>query len=343
MNYNLQTDVEPYSTYVIPTSIQFNYWLNLSRERNIEALYKRTRNVLYSNRLKEKWITEDYVEKKMQKFNMAYWSVKQLFQEIDRNNWNRYFDHIIWVLNLILEESENPTMLKVLISLNHDIMEDTDISFQWLKEYYWEKVALWVLLISKKPFVNYIENEDDLLIFHKIRSSWILNDKWLLSDKFLRTKKYVPHKLDEEELNQEKEYRKIEKKYKEKRNEDYFFHMVDFEIFYNNALELRTKYNIDLNNEEIRELCIETLEVKYFDRIDNLKTSEIYLKDNENNRKKSYKKIEETKKYFYQISEEINPNINKIIIEEVEKLEEYLKSLPNNIISETRETIAWIF
>lgn len=32
-----------------------------------------------------------------------------------------------------------------------------------------------------------------------------------------------------------------------------------------------------------------------------------------------------------------------MIIEEVEKLEEYLKNLPNNIISETCKTIDWIF
>lgn len=325
---------------MIPSLLIFEWWKtrinedfidlknkDFSPKRLIEYYYEAIENILYSEKLKNWTISKAYVENKMQYFNSAYWTVKRLFQNIERNNWYRYFNHIIWVLDLILERSKTPTLSKILITLNHDCLEDTDISFQTLKELYWEKVAFWVLLISKTPFYNYIEDKEDLEEIAFINESWILNDKFLLSDQFLRYKKYNKSKLTEYQLHNEWLYRDLEKVYKLKRNEDYFTHMLNFPTFYENALKLKKKYKLKLSDDEIRDVCIDSLEVKYFDRIDNLRDSEIYKIDTPDFRKKAYRKIEETKKYFFNISKETHHYIHKMLVTETKKLEDHLFSL----------------
>jgi len=94
---------------------------------------------------------------------------------IKRNDWSDTFDHLLRVTYAILE-SDNPTLLKVLIAINHDNLEDTDIDFNWLKNTYWTSdIALWVDLISKKPFCSFIkyskENSSDYQIFEKIKET----------------------------------------------------------------------------------------------------------------------------------------------------------------------------
>jgi hypothetical protein len=150
----------------------------------------------------------------------------------------------------------------------------------------------------------------------------------------LRYKKYNPNELTQEQLEKEKIFLNLSKKYKIIRNVDYFDHMISFEKFYKNALSLKDQYKIKLTNDEIKEVCLETLEVKYFDRIDNLSDSEIYKEVNEENINKAIRKLNETKKYFYDISKTTHPYIYEMILEESKKLEQYIKKLQINKTSE---------
>jgi hypothetical protein len=60
----------------------------------------------------------------------------------------------------MLEYSQKPSLSKVLIAMYHDIIEDTDIDFDWLKKTHGcPNIALGVELISKKPFSNFIEKD----------------------------------------------------------------------------------------------------------------------------------------------------------------------------------------
>lgn len=314
----------------------FNDNKEFSPKRSIESYYILIENLLYSEKLKDWTISKEYVENKMQYYNSAYWTVKRLFQNIERNNWYRYFNHIISVLDLIIKKSKTPTLSKILISLNHDCLEDTDYDFQALKKTYWEKVAFWTLLISKKPFFEYIENVEDLHQISIIYESWILNDKFLLSDKFLSDKRYKPDAITKYQYKNEKIFTSLEQEYKAERNEDYFEHMLDFNTFYEHALKLKNEYKIKLSDDQIKYICIEVLEVKYFDRIDNLIDSEVYVEDTPEFRKKAYRKITETKKYFYNISKETHPYIYEMLVFETKKLEDYLLSLE-------REDFSWKF
>jgi hypothetical protein len=61
---------------------------------------------------------------------------------------------------------------------------------------------------------------------------------------------------------------------------------------------------IDINT--IKDIVFDSLEVKFWDRIDNLATTEVYHKLTNENVKKAYRKIEETTHYFYNISQEFD-------------------------------------
>lgn len=396
--------------------IDFNEFINWSPERQIEVLYKLAKNCIYWNSN----FSEEKIEKSMQWFNWAYWLAKLKFQDIKRNTWWRYFDHLISVMQYVLTNSKNPTIKKTIIAICHDLIEDTDISFWTLKEIFWTHIALWVLLISKSPIRNYISSRwekilndeeigkiinskiidnwrfiskkylekkynspenvteeekeaenlfikslNDFQLFELIDYSWILNYKWIISNEFYQKETYEPEKVTPEEKWAKEIYKKLDKKYKDLRNADYFSHMLsensDFpqihnekinekthclNKFYNHALSIRMSPNlkIRLTEAEIKNICLDAIEVKFYDRIDNLKSTEVYTTFSKDNIIKAKRKIEETKKYFYKISKEFDyiiwTNFYWIISDEVEKLEEFIKN--NNIENTSSWARDWV-
>lgn len=64
--------------------------------------------------------------------------------------------------------------------------------------------------------------------FEIVESAWVLNSKWLLSDKYLRNKRFNPEKITLEEKFAEELYKKLEKKYKPVRDNEYFSHMISW-------------------------------------------------------------------------------------------------------------------
>ena len=384
--------------------IDFNEFVNWSPERQIEVLYKLAKDCIYWNSN----FSDEKIEKSMQWFNWAYWLAKLKFQDIRRNTWWRYFDHLINVMQYVVTNSKNPTIKKAIIAICHDLIEDTDISFVTLKEIFWSHIALGVLLISKNPIRNYIskrwvsnltddekeiilkswiissnwiffsrkflekkynKNENltkeelnaeeiflkslnDFELFEIIENSWILNFKWIISDEFYQKETYELEKINVLEKWAKETYISLEKKYKDIRNADYFSHILSDNIdpknieqfyinvntpclnkFYNYAIKISSSPNlkIDLNIDEIKQVCLDAIEVKFWDRIDNIKTTEVYSTISKNNIEKASRKLEETKKYFYQISKEFDSimwtNFYWIISNEIEKLEEFIKNL----------------
>lgn len=220
----------------------------------------------------------EYSESNINDFMKLYRFVENLFVDIKRNNGYNYLSHLTGVLNLLFHNSNNLNLFKILLALNHDTIEDTHETFESLKQKFWEEHAFWVLLLTKKPFYDLIDDENEKEFYknnHKNKSS--LNEAQLENIKKLTNR----------------------------RNEEHFTNMLTLKSFYNNAFKLRSKYCISLTDERVSQICFETVEIKYFDRIDNLRTAEIYTENNEKNRKKAYKKIEETKKYFYGISKKL--------------------------------------
>ncbi len=385
-----------------PDFVDFNEIVNWSPERQIEVFWRLVRDYIYP---KDSKIPEHKVDKLMQAFNWAYWISKFKFQDIERNTWGRYFDHLIRVMKYTVASSETPTLEKTIIALLHDLIEDTNKTFSWLREDFWNYIAFGVLLISKKPIKDFLSTRDyiplDLLQEEKLRQSsivndkwdfltqeylerkynnpksitqeekeaealfirskndfelfqivddkWVLNEKWLVSDEIRQLQTYTPEKITFEQRFALELYEKLEKKYKDIRNAEYFSHMlseddnieyeekIDEETpclnkFYNHALSLVSSPNlkIRLSKEDIKKVCLDALEVKFWDRIDNLRTTEIYQNFSYENYKKAQRKIEETQKYFYKIALEFDKlmgtNFAFAIAFEVEKLKFYIYS-----------------
>lgn len=84
----------------------------------------------------------------------VYFLMKKKFSEIQRDAWERYFEHLREVVNVVLQ-LKNPTIDKVIIALLHDSIEDTNIDYHTLKVLYWEKIALSVQALSKRDECEY--------------------------------------------------------------------------------------------------------------------------------------------------------------------------------------------
>lgn len=165
----------------------------------------------------------------------------------------------------------------------------------------------------------------DLEKFNIVQSAWILNKKWLLSDEFISKKNFKKDKITLDELFAQELYEELSNRYKNIRNDEYFSHMVakdnDYFIvydetkflnnkaifkFYNHVLWLSKKENIKIDNDTVASVTLEALEVKFWDRLDNLETTEVYKEINPENIKKANRKILETEYYFYPIAKEFD-------------------------------------
>lgn len=320
------------------------FWPNISKRwGHIWLMEREVSKVLF-------WVSEISEEqvKLLEMFYGAYSNIKFLFQNSDRKTWERYFNHILRVAYSLLYLSEKPTFRKILIAMFHDVIEDTDKTFLWLSETYWDEIAFWVHLISKAPCHHYISLNEDIAQFASIKNSSILNRKWTLSNAF-RIKVKSNNELSEQEKSDYSIYLELSKKYKQARNEDFFSHMKYLDSFLRFASEEATRLEfrpnlpnnvIDIEwekNKIVAENALDALEVKFFDRIDNLKTSEVYSDFSDENIEKTKRKIEETKKYFLVIAKDydnlmnskygISTNFYEQLLFQVNYLEEFLNNL----------------
>lgn len=203
----------------------------------------------------------------------AYEIMKDQFSETFRDDWERYFEHLREVTNLVLEFIPNPNSEKVLIALLHDSIEDTDIDYHVVKVLFWSKIAIAVEWLSKKDSNLYLD-ENEKNEFNELK-----RNNELSSDRYLELKNI----------------------WKERRNSDYFSHLESFESMKQYVIQLVNNDNLNLSDTETEEITINIIDVKLADRIHNLSTQW-----DENNIDKVRRKIDETKKYFLNIAEEVN-------------------------------------
>lgn len=321
--------------------IEFNDIKNWSPERQVEVFRNMIRKYIYKNSP----LSEERITKALQAFTNAYELAKYKFQDIERNTGGRYFDHLVRVMQYVIQHTNEHSIKKTLIAICHDLIEDTDVDFSTLKSIFGTHIALGTLLISKEPIKKFIKQED-IQKFHQIERVWILNQKWLPSDEYLQKKSYSPEHITPEELEAEQMYESLEEKYKDVRNAKYFSHMMSdgsyeceekidentpcINKFYNHALSLLASPNLSLkvDKQTVQQIVFDALEVKFWDRIDNLRTTEIYDDFNEKNIKKAQRKMQETKDFFYHISKEFDTlkgtQFYKLIKTEILKMERYI-------------------
>ena len=136
---------------------------SIKEEKGVDKLLNKVKNQIFWIEIKG----EDLEDFKcfVRKFYSLYYLMKDKFFHIYRKNtWERYFEHLRWVVHNVLEFSD-PNIDKILIALAHDSIEDTDIDFDFLKISIWAKNSLAVQAISKPSFKNYkfvdwVENTD---------------------------------------------------------------------------------------------------------------------------------------------------------------------------------------
>ncbi len=199
----------------------------------------------------KEWIIEKLNDRFAEIYD-AYSITEKKFKYRKRDSWEMYMTHINWVLDiyiqklfkldeklLVLDNSNEEDRKKAIefvkneISIlatiiEHDSIEDTDSTMEWINERFTNNKLVWftTLLLSKKPFIYCIEDEDDKIEFEEIRKTWILNEKWLISDlikkkiqineeneeELVRYAVWDDHKLKENQIDWLERYKKLEKK-----------------------------------------------------------------------------------------------------------------------------------
>lgn len=269
--------------------------------RSIDKYYDEIVETIYY----PQWLTKksEKVKQAMYYFEQAYSLMKLVFEKEERDSGERYFEHLKWVMEIILRDLDNPNLNKILIALLHDIQEDMPEYADSVRIIYGDYIADGVNSLSKRPRENYLTSEElngcwcylqEKKAMFDIVAKRIIKkypDKSFISEKKIKEKELILY-MTEEELQK---YRLIEdilkpfvEKTKERRNQDYFGHLD----------ELNDDY----------------LDVKLADRIHNLRDMDA------RNKEKILRKIEETEKYFMEVAKRRNPKAYKILCEEIARL-----------------------
>lgn len=158
--------------------------------RSIDKYYDEIVETIYY----PQWLTKksEKVKQDMYYFEQAYSLMKLAFGKEKRDSWERYFEHLKWVMEIILRELDNPNLNKIIIALLHDLEEDLPEYTDVVRKIYWDYIADWVASLSKKDRKTYLSAEENEEL-----------------------------KLCENEQGR----KKIEDMAKERRNQDYFGHL----------------------------------------------------------------------------------------------------------------------
>jgi len=132
---------------------------SLKEETWVYKLLNKAKEKIFWNNLN----TENIEEFKtfVRGFTSIYYLMKNKFAETNRSTWERYFEHLRSVVNNVLD-LPNPNTDKVFIAIAHDSIEDTNKTYEWFNEDFWYKIALWVQVISKSPWEDYIQDTQNI-------------------------------------------------------------------------------------------------------------------------------------------------------------------------------------
>lgn len=287
------------------TKLQHIDWLyNLNNLTNIKWFN------IFLSKIKEKITINQEDEERIYK---TYIYCEEKFIGKFRNNWDTYFEHLLQVALILVSFHDNNfckiTPETIIIALLHDIIEETNTTFEEIKEEFWPKFAIAVQVLSKDKIKF---NEEEKII---INESWILDNNWEL----IKNNKKWNLK------NKENKWLKIFYKKKDERNKNYFLRFKSYKILYNYIKKLVNYKNIQLTEDELKEITEVVLNVKYADRIHNLRTLW-----NKNNIEQTIKKVNETIIHF--LEEDIifyNLIIPFLLISELKKLSNQIEKYDN--------------
>ena len=250
-----------------------------------------------------------------ERIERAYLMAKHAFWDQMRDNKSRTFFHTKRVC-LILSNFDNVSVDDIIISILHDVIEDTDKSYEDISEIFWSVIANRVKTLSKKEWGDFMYDIPKKLLRRNER-------KYLETRKKIEETKNLHHIKDyketEEFIHAETKNRRvkmtknIKRRSRHLRNEEYFWKM---------------------NN-----LSDWDLMVKLADRIDWLYTMQDLRPS------KAKRKIEETIKYFLPVAKKRFPMIYRIMAKQVnqvireKKLKIKIVRLASDIQRKTRKDV----
>lgn len=274
--------------------------------RSLEKYYDEIIRTIY----RPKWLSKknEEVRDEMYLFEQAYSLMKVAFKKEKRDSGERYFEHLKWVMEIIMRELSNPNINRIIIALLHDVQEDIPEYADVVRKIYGDYIADGVNELSKKDWKLYL-NEKEVKtcwpyidtqekLFDEIRDILIKEhtDKSFTAAKKIKKSELI-HAMNKEQKEQytklQKHIQPFEDRAKERRNKDYFGHL--------------------------NQLNDDYLDVKFADRIHNLRDMSGITKE------KTLRKIDETKKYFLSVAQKRNPTAYKIMTIEIDRLEKRYK------------------
>jgi uncharacterized phage protein (TIGR02220 family) len=239
---------------------------------------------------------------------------KQTRKGIGKERGERYFEHLKRTMEIVLRELPNPNLDKIIIALLHDVVEDLPrYDIKLIETIYGKYIANGVKELTKKSrklYLNKEEKEEYKKNIHAKKKLITTIKNNLQKTYEEEITKVIGNKVEEMTEQQiqsfltpveEKRFMEIKTKLdhfekigKERRNEEYFGHLDRLPDDY--------------------------LDVKFADRIDNLRDMEHLSKE------EIEKKIKETEKYFMHVAEKRNDTAYKLLTEAINDLKEMIKT-----------------
>lgn len=196
------------------------------------------------------------------------------FSEIIRKDGTHYIDHLLQTLKNTKKYDDSFDCDSILIALLHDSIEDTEETFESIRQKYWDTVALWVQALSKKAFWEYIPQWDSS------SNVWTEETKdfsFLKEEIEAHIWKRIDHdfKLSDHlclPLDLRNKWEDYEEKYKKVRNKDYFSKFESLDSLKKSIINEAKINEIELSEWEIDLLTYKVATVKLADRLHNIKT-----------------------------------------------------------------------
>ena len=282
-----------------------------------------------------KWnLSQEEIDRLWTKFRGSYYPVKDLLDWQIRNTWEPYFEHIIRCLKILFYEFQElviPEHASIIIQLIilHDLVENTNIDIASVKRFKWYEVGEMLDDLTKNNWTTYIENKDHKETVNLAFNSYMLDEKYDITPEYKNKKKNNDLTDDEQQLLNN--YDDLKNIYKKIRNNQY----------HQNLLNIVNKYKKTDVDSSVKIKIYITILVKAIDRLDNLRTTELYTTWNDDNLEKALRKIEETKLHYNILFLSVEPELYNEIIIEIERLETYIEL--HNIQEFTEDNILKVF
>lgn len=131
------------------------------------------KKLVYDVLIRTEWknTEEQEIKRTLYALDVAYTLAKRKHAEQTRADGTRYFDHVASVTKIRLTELPNPSFKGVIMGLCHDLVEDTDITIETIRNLFGDEIANGVDALTKKEYEYYME-KDEKEVYNALDVTW---------------------------------------------------------------------------------------------------------------------------------------------------------------------------